>query len=114
VKRQAVVPLVIGGVIYTLFAAACFRLAAVHDYEMGVSVGEGLFTLVGAVALFAAALQPGRRAIVVVLGTLPLVGWFIATPWNSGPPFLVASILAPAIAGVVFLYGMRLRGRPDS
>jgi hypothetical protein len=34
----------------------------------------------------------------IVAGTLPLVGWFIATPYNSGPPFLVASLIAPVIA----------------
>jgi hypothetical protein len=33
-----------------------------------------------------------------VLGTVPLVGWFVATPWNSGPPFLVASLVAPLVA----------------
>jgi hypothetical protein len=34
----------------------------------------------------------------VAIGTLPLVGWFLATPWNSGPPFLIASVFAPCIA----------------
>jgi hypothetical protein len=32
------------------------------------------------------------------VGTLPLVGWFLATSWNSGPPFLIASLFAPCIA----------------
>jgi hypothetical protein len=36
--------------------------------------------------------------LLVVAGTLPLVGWFVATPNNSGPPFLVASLIAPVIA----------------
>jgi hypothetical protein len=39
-----------------------------------------------------------RQAAAVIFGTLPLVGWFLATPWNSGPPFLVASLVAPCIA----------------
>jgi len=87
VKRPANVALLVGGVIYALFAASCFRLAAIHDYEAGISVGEGMFTLLGAAALFAAMTLSGRRALIVALGTVPLVGWFAATPWNSGPPF---------------------------
>lgn len=93
----------VGGVVYALFAAACFRLAVIHGYERGISVGEGMFTLVGAAALFAAVMRPRGRAAIVVLGTVPLVGWFAATPWNSGPPFLVASLVAPAIAVAALL-----------
>jgi hypothetical protein len=33
-----------------------------------------------------------------VIGTVPLVGWFVVTSWNSGPPFLIASLLAPCVA----------------
>jgi hypothetical protein len=95
--------LISGGVIYALFAAACFHLAAIHDYEAGVSVGEGLFTLLGATALFTAVARPQARALIVVAGTVPLVGWFIATPWNSGLPFLVASLAAPVVAAAAFL-----------
>jgi hypothetical protein len=94
--------LVAGGLIYVLFAVSCFRLAVIHGYERGISVGEGMFTLVGGAALFAALMRPRWRAAIVVLGTVPLVGWFAATPWNSGPPFLVASV-APAIAAVALL-----------
>ena len=75
--------LVVGGAVYALFAVACFRLAAIHDYETGVSVGEGMFTLAGAAALFAAVPQHRGRAMIVLLGTLPLVVWFAATPWSS-------------------------------
>jgi hypothetical protein len=96
--RSATVLLVVGGLIYTLFAAGCFHLAAIHDYEARVSVGEGLFTLLGAIALFTAAARQRWRAGTVVVGTLPLVGWFLATPWNSGPPFLAASLVVPLIA----------------
>jgi hypothetical protein len=103
VRRQATVPLVAAGVVYALFAAGCFRLASIHDYEMGVSVGEGLFTLVGAVAFFVAVRWQRRWAWIVLVGTLPLVGWFAATPWNSGPPFLVASMIAPVMAVAVVL-----------
>ena len=39
--------LVVAGIVYGLFAIGCFRLAAIHDYEMGVSVGEGMFTSSG-------------------------------------------------------------------
>ena len=37
--------------------------------------------------------------------TLPLVGWFIATPYNSGPPFLIASLIVPAVAVTVGAVG---------
>jgi hypothetical protein len=43
------------------------------------------------------------QAAAVALGTLPLVGWFVATPWNSGPPFLVASAIAPCIASLALV-----------
>ena len=88
------------GFVYALFAAGCFRLAVEHGYERAVSVGEGSFVLLGAVGFFVAALRPSWRAAVVMLATLPLVGWFLATPWNSGPPFLFASLVAPCIACV--------------
>ena len=96
---------------YALFAASCFRLAAIHGYERGISIGEGLFTLLGAAALLAAVLLPRRRAAIVVIGTLPLVGWFLATPWNSGPPFLVASVIAPVVAAAVLVSGGPGRAR---
>ena len=102
---------VVGGLIYALFALSCFRLAVIHDYEARVSVGEGTFTLVGAAALFAAVARPRWQAAIVFLGTVPLVGWFAATPWNSGPPFLVASLVAPAIAAAAFLRQMQMRIR---
>jgi hypothetical protein len=95
--------------VYALFAVSCFRLAVVYDDEVAVSIGEGLFTLVGAAALFAAALRPKWQALIVVVGTLPLVAWFAATPWNSGPPFLIASAVAPVIAAAAFLCGVRRR-----
>jgi hypothetical protein len=62
-----------------LFASSCFRLVWV-DPGWGLATGEGLFTLLGGVAL---------------------VGWFIATPYNSGPPFLIASLIVPVIAGLI-------------
>jgi hypothetical protein len=102
--------LVAAGVVYLLFAVSCFRLAVVYDDEVAVSIGEGLFTLVGAVALFAAAVQPRWRALIAGLGTLPLVGWFAATPWNSGPPFLIASTVAPAVAAIALLCRVFARG----
>jgi hypothetical protein len=88
------------GFVYALFAAGCFRLAVEHGYERAVSVGEGSFVLLGAVGLFVAASRSSWRAAAVTLATLPLVGWFLATPWNSGPPFLFASLVAPCIACV--------------
>jgi hypothetical protein len=91
-------PLAAAGLVYAFFAAGCFRLAAKHGYERGVSIGEGSFVLLGAAAFFFSASRSRRQALAVALGTLPLVGWFLATPWNSGPPFLVASLIAPCIA----------------
>ena len=41
----------------------------------------------------------------------PLVGWFVAAPWNSGPPFLVASLIAPCIAAGVLIRNSVLRTR---
>jgi hypothetical protein len=91
------------GVIYALFAVGCFRLAVAHGYERGVSIGEGAFVLLGAAAFFVAASRSRRQAAAVAVGTLPLVGWFVATPWNSGPPFLVASLIAPCVAAGVLI-----------
>jgi len=98
VKRKGRVLLAAAGIGYALFAVGCFRLAVEHGYERAVSIGEGLFTLAGAAGFFAAASRSTRQAAIVALGTLPLVGWFAATPWNSGPPFLIASLVAPCIA----------------
>lgn len=97
------IPLAVAGLVYALFAAGCFRLAVEHGYERGVSIAEGSFVLLGAAALFVAASRPSRQAFAVALGTLPLVGWFAATPWNSGRPFLVASLVAPCIAVCVLV-----------
>ena len=99
-KRTTRIPLAVAGFVYALFAAGCFRLAVEHGYERGVSVGEGSFVLIGAAGLFVAASRSRWQAAAVALGTRPLVGWFVATPWNSGPPFLVASLSAPCIASV--------------
>ena len=96
------------GIVYAFFAASCFRLALVNGNEVTISVGEGLFTLLGAAALFVAAARRRERALSVLVGTLPLVGWFIATPWNSGPPFLIASLLAPVVA-LLWLGASQLR-----
>jgi hypothetical protein len=88
--------------IYALFAAACFRLAVEHGYERAVSIGEGSFALLGAAGFVAASRSRWQEAP-VALGTLPLVGWFVATSWNSGPPFLIASLLAPCIASAALI-----------
>jgi hypothetical protein len=97
VTRKTRITLAAAGLLYALFAAACFRLAVEHGYERAVSVGEGSFALLGA-AGFVAAARSRWQAAAVAIGTLPLVGWFLATPWNSGPPFLIASLFAPCIA----------------
>lgn len=86
------------GIVYAFFAASCFRLALVNSNEVTISVGEGLFTLLGAIALLAAAARGRDWALIVLVGTIPLVGWFIATPWNSGPPFLIVSLVMPVLA----------------
>jgi hypothetical protein len=100
VRRRSRITLAAAGSVYAAFAAGCFRLAVEHGYERAVSVGEGLFVLLGAAGLLVAASRSRWQAAAVIFGTLPLVGWFLATPWNSGPPFLVASLVAPCIAGV--------------
>jgi hypothetical protein len=97
VKRKTQMPLAAAGLVYALFAAACFRLAVEHGYERAVSVGEGSFALLGAVG-FVAASRLRWQAAAVAIGTVPLVGWLVATSWNSGPPFLIASLFAPSIA----------------
>lgn len=100
------------GLLYALFALASYRLAVVYDDEVAVSIGEGTFTLLGAAAFFAAVLRPGREAAIVALGTLPLVGWFVATPWNSGPPFLIVSAIAPTTAMAALLRRAVAGSRP--
>lgn len=100
-KPNTRILLAAAGLVYALFAAGCFRLAVEHGYERGVSIGEGSFVLLGAAGFFVAASRANWQAMAVALGTLPLVGWFVATPWNSGPPFLVASLIAPCLAACV-------------
>ena len=81
---------------------ACFRLATEHGYERAVSIGEGSFALLGAAGCLAAT-QSRRRAAAVAVGTFPLVVWFLTTSWNSGPPFLIASLIVPCIALTVLV-----------
>jgi hypothetical protein len=100
-KRKTRIPLAVAGFVYALFAAGCFRLAVEHGYERAVAIGEGSFVLLGAAGLFVAASRSRWQAGAVAFATLPLVGWFVATPWNSGPPFLAASLIAPCTASVV-------------
>jgi hypothetical protein len=88
------------GLIYLLFAGACFHLIG-RDDAPGLALGEGLFTLLGTLGLAAAVLRRRRRWAIALAATLPLVGWFIATPYNSGPPFLIASLFVPAVAVTV-------------
>ena len=88
------------GLVYLLFAGACFHLIG-RDDAPGLALGEGLFTLLGALGLAAAVVAHSRRWVIVLATTLPLVGWFIATPYNSGPPFLIASLIVPAVAVTV-------------
>ena len=108
-RSTARISLVAAGLVYALFAAGCFRLAVEHGYERAVSVGEGSLVLLGAVGFFVAATRSRWGAAAVALATLPLVGWFLATPWNSGPPFLVASLIAPSIACVALARNGLLR-----
>jgi hypothetical protein len=102
VKLRTRITLTATAFVYAVFAVACFRLAIEHGYERAVSIGEGSFALLGAAGLVAAT-QSTRWAAAVVVGTFPLVVWFLATSWNSGPPFLVASLIAPCIAVTVLL-----------
>jgi hypothetical protein len=88
------------GLIYLLFAVACFHLIG-RDDAPGLALGEGLFTLLGALGLAAAVVVQRWRWVIALAATLPLVGWFIATPYNSGPPFLIASLIVPAVAVTV-------------
>ncbi len=93
-------------VVYVLFAAACFRLVWL-DKGWGLALGEGLFTLLGASGLAWATFAHRYRSVVAIAATTPLVGWFLATPRNSGPPYLVASLLAPTGAAVAWLLTRR-------
>jgi hypothetical protein len=88
------------GLVYLLFAGACFHLIG-RDDAPGLALGEGLFTLLGALGLAAAVVARRWRWVIALAATLPLVGWFIATPYNSGPPFLIASLIVPAVAVTV-------------
>jgi hypothetical protein len=106
VPRQRRAAPALAGLVYLLFAGACFHLIG-RDDAPGLALGEGLFTLLGAIGLLAAAVVSRRRATVALLATLPLVGWFLATPYNSGPPFLIASLVAPAVAAAVGLVALR-------
>ena len=72
-KRKTQIPLAAAGLVYALFAAACFRLANEHGYERAVSVGEGSFALLGAAGLVAAS-RLRWQAAAVAIGTVPLVG----------------------------------------
>ena len=92
------------GLVYLLFAGACFHLIG-RDDAPGLALGEGLFTLLGALGLAAAVVARSRRWVIALATTLPLVGWFIATPYNSGPPFLIASLIVPAVAVTVGAVG---------
>lgn len=91
----------VAAVVYTAFAVSCFRLAFVYEDDTALSIGEGAFALLGAVALGAASALRRRRTPTVLLGTAPLVVWFAATPWNSGPPFLLASLVVPVAAAAM-------------
>jgi hypothetical protein len=112
-KATTRIPLAAAGLVYALFAAGCFRLAIEHGDERGVSIGEGAFVLLGAAAFFVAATRSRWHAPAVVIGTLPLVGWFLATPSNSGPPFLVASLISPCIAAGVLVRSGVMRTRRE-
>src|SRR3954453_6345604 len=94
---------VFAALVSLLFAGACFHLIG-RDNAPGLALGEGLFTLVGGVALAWGIFDERRRALIVLAGTVPLVGWFVATPYNSGPPFLIASLIVP---GAAVLAGVR-------
>jgi hypothetical protein len=102
VKLATHITLAATGFVYAVFAVACFRLAIEHGYERAVSIGEGSFALLGAAGCIAAT-QSSWRAAAVAVGTFPLVVWFLATSWNSGPPFLIASLIAPCIALTVLV-----------
>jgi hypothetical protein len=97
-------PVLAAAIVYAVFAASCFRLAVVYPDDHALGIGEGAFTLLGAIALAVAAFASRGRAAVAFVGTVPLVGWFLATPWNSGPPFLVASLVAPVLVVVVTMW----------
>ena len=98
----------LAAVIYIFFAASCFRLIWAYDGEdWGLAIGEGLFTLLGGIGLVWTTFARRYRAAVAIAATVPLVGWFLATPYNSGPPFLVASLLVPAVAATAWAVTLR-------
>src|SRR4051794_9058202 len=87
----------VAAVIYLLFAVACFRLIWV-DEAWDLALGEGLFTLLAGAGLLWATFGRRWRALAAFAAGVPLVVWFAETPFNSGPPFLYASLVVPAAA----------------
>src|SRR3954447_6269609 len=83
--------------IYILFAVACFRLIWV-DEAWDLALGEGLFTLLAGIGLLWATFGRRWRALAAFAAGVPLVVWFVETPFNSGRPFLYASLVVPAAA----------------
>src|SRR3954452_20043941 len=94
--------------IYILFAVACFRLIWV-DEAWDLALGEGLFTLLAGFGLLWATF--GRRRAAFAAG-VPLVVWFVETPFNSGRPFLYASLVVPAAALASMATASAKKSRP--
>src|SRR3954467_15725534 len=87
----------VAAVIYLLFAVACFRLIWIDD-AWDLALGEGFFTLLAGAGLLWATFGRRWRAVAAFLAGIPLVVWFVETPFNSGPPFLYASLVVPAVS----------------
>ena len=88
------------GLVYLLFAGACFHLIG-RDDAPGLALGEGSSRSSARSGSPPRSSPASRRWVIALAATLPLVGWFIATPYNSGPPFLIASLIVPAVAVTV-------------
>ena len=108
---------------HLLFALANFGLASEEDAAFSVPLAEGALSLVGAVALAAAAVMLFRRrlcraSVVALAGTSPLPIFFAFTvPKHSGWQFLFGSLVVPAVAGVTAVGTARRRRssrRPSS
>ena len=100
---------------HMLFALANFGLADEEENGFSVALGEGVLSLLAAVALAAAAVLLFRRSLfrasaVALCGTAPLAIFFAFTvPEHSAWFFLFASLVVPVLSGVTAALSGRFR-----
>jgi len=98
---------------HLLFALANFGLAKDDEAVFSVPLGEGIVSLVAALALAVATLLLCRRrvfaaSLAALSGTLPLPVFFAFTvPEHSGWVFLFASLVIPGMSAIAALAARR-------